>query len=77
MACQVWTGIDCCFHWYYIELMSNKFLTIQEVADYLRVSKKTIYRYIESKRLKVLKLTDQHFRIDGKDLNSFIKKHKK
>lgn len=54
-----------------------KLLTIKEVADILKLSKRTIYRFIESKKLKVIKITKGHVvRITEKDLNQFIKKHK-
>jgi len=53
-----------------------KFLTPLQVAKKLSVSEFTIYRYIKSGKLKAIKLTERNFRIEEKDLNQFIKKHK-
>jgi len=53
-----------------------KLLTPKQVAKMLGVSEYTIYRYIKAGKLKAIKLTAFNFRIDEKDLNEFIKKHK-
>jgi excisionase family DNA binding protein len=45
--------------------------TIQEVADILKVSKKSVYRYIKSDRLKAKKIGQ--WRILKSDLDNFIK----
>ncbi|MCX6740334.1 MAG: helix-turn-helix domain-containing protein [Candidatus Parcubacteria bacterium] len=53
--------------------MSNeKFLTIKEVADILRVSERSIMRYIDSGRLIASKIGQ--WRINQTDLDNFIKK---
>lgn len=52
----------------------EKLLTIKEVAKILRVSERTIFRYIKSGKLKASKIG--HWRISEKDLESFIKKTK-
>ena len=49
----------------------QKLYTIQEIADILKVSKKTIYRYIESGKLKATKIGQ--WRIKEEDLNKLIK----
>ncbi|KUK99051.1 MAG: excise: DNA binding domain, excisionase fami 8..55 [Parcubacteria bacterium 32_520] len=36
--------------------MKDKFLTIKEVANYLRVSERSVLRYIEAGRLKAVKV---------------------
>ena len=51
-------------------------LTIKEVAKKLRISERTVYRYIEAGKLKVIKLTRKVTRIAEKDLLQFLKKHK-
>lgn len=52
----------------------NKLYTLQEVADYLKVSRQTIYNYVTAKRLKASKLAGQReYRVTEKDLQDFIK----
>ncbi len=48
-----------------------KFLTLKEVAAYLRVSERSVFRYIHSKRLKATKVG--YWRISEKDFQQFIK----
>ena len=38
----------------------DKLFTIGETADYLRVSKMTIYRWIDSGRLNSIKINQKH-----------------
>ena len=54
----------------------NKLLTCEQVAKKLGVSIFTVYRYIKAGKLKAIKYTERNFRIDEKDLNQFLKKHK-
>lgn len=53
-----------------------KLLTPKQVAKMLGVSEYTIYRYIKARKLTAIKLTASNFRIEEKDLHTFIKKHK-
>lgn len=53
-----------------------KLFTPTEVAKQLRISRRTIYRLIERKELKAIKVSFDIYRITEKDLNQFIKKHK-
>ena len=53
-----------------------KLLTIKEISKLLRLSERTIYRLIEAGKLKTIKFSRKATRIDEKDLNQFIKKHK-
>lgn len=53
-----------------------KLLTIKEISKQLRLSERTIYRLIEAGKLKAIKFSRKATRIDEKDLNKFIKKHK-
>lgn len=54
---------------------SPKLLTIEEVAQALKVSKMTIYRYIKAKKLPAYKL-EQELRIKEDDLAEFLKQRK-
>lgn len=49
----------------------EKLYTIQEIADILKVSKKTIYRYIYSGKLKATKIGQ--WRIKKSDLDKLLK----
>jgi len=54
-----------------------KLLTIQEIAKRLKVSERTIYRYIESGKLKAIKISLGHIvRIEESEFKRFLKKHK-
>lgn len=50
--------------------MNDKLLTIEETAEILRVSARTIIRYIESGKLKASKIGV--WRIKEADLNKFL-----
>ena len=54
----------------------NKLLTTEQVAEKLGVCQASVWRYIRKKKLKAIKLSARNFRIEEKDLNQFIKKHK-
>ena len=49
----------------------NKLLTIKQVARYLKVSERTVLRYIESGRLQASRIGQ--WRIKESDLNKFLK----
>lgn len=51
---------------------TEKLLTIEEVAEILRVSTRSVNRYIESGRLKASKIGV--WRIKQSDLNAFFEK---
>lgn len=60
----------------YNEVMNmpvDKFLTIKEVAKRLRVSERSVMRYIKGKKLLASKMGQ--WRIRESDLDSFFKKH--
>jgi len=50
----------------------DKLLTIKEVAEFLRVSERSVTRYIEAGRLKASKVG--WWRIKQSDLDDFLKK---
>jgi excisionase family DNA binding protein len=51
----------------------HKFYTPQEIAELLKVSKRTVYRYLHTGKLKASKFG--HWRISKEDLDKFIKKN--
>lgn len=53
--------------------MKDKLLTIKEVAKYLRVSERSVLRYIEAGRLKATKIG--YWRISENNLNEFIRRN--
>jgi len=53
----------------------KEFYLVEELAEKLRLSNMTIYRYIKAKKLKAYKL-GKEFRIDKKDFNKFLSKVK-
>ena len=53
--------------------MKDKLLTIKEVAKYLRVSERSVLRYIEAGRLKAVKVG--YWRVSEKALEDFIKRN--
>lgn len=53
--------------------MEDKFLTVKEVAKFLRVSERSIFRYISNGRLKAVKVG--YWRIAKSDLDNFIEKN--
>lgn len=52
----------------------GELLTIQEVAKYLKVSKRTVYRWVDSGDLKVARIGRKTYRVFESDLNKFIRK---
>jgi len=52
---------------------TDKLLTIKEVAQILRVSKRSVNRYIESGKLKASKIGQ--WRIKQSDLDEFLEKN--
>lgn len=58
-----------------IVVNNDELLTIEEVADRLKVSKMTVYRYIKSGKLMAYKL-EQELRVKVVDLDSFLNKRK-
>jgi len=51
----------------------DKLLTIKEVAEILRVSERSVNRYIESRKLKASKIGQ--WRIKQSDLDEFLEKN--
>ena len=53
-------------------MSKNNFLIVEEVADYLKIDKRTVYRYIHAKKIKATKIGS--WRITIEDLQDFIKR---
>jgi excisionase family DNA binding protein len=51
--------------------MTAKLLTLKEVAARLRVSERSVFRYIHSRKLKATKIG--YWRIKESDLEKFLK----
>lgn len=51
------------------------FLTVQEVADFLRLSVLTIYKYIKEGDLEAVEFGG-HYRVDKASLETFITEHR-
>lgn len=54
---------------------SQKYLTVQEVASFLRFSVLTIYKYIKEGSLEAVEFGG-HYRISKNSLEKFITEHK-
>lgn len=52
--------------------IQSKLYTLQEVADYLRVTRQTIYNYVTAKKLKAFK-AGREYRVTEEELQAFIK----
>lgn len=53
----------------------KEFYLVEELAEKLRVSNMTIYRYIKAGKVKAYKI-GKEFRIDKKEFNKFLDKVK-
>lgn len=54
---------------------NKEFYLVEELAEKLRVSNMTIYRYIDRKKIKAYKI-GKAFRIDKEEFNKFLDKVK-
>ena len=57
-------------------LMEDKYYTIQEIADILKVNYMTVYRWIRAGKLEAYQLQKQ-YRIIEADLKKFMEANKK
>lgn len=53
----------------------KEFYTAEDLADKIGVNIMTIYRYIKAGKLKAFKF-GKEFRIDAKEFENFLNKHK-
>lgn len=56
-------------------MVEEQYYSIEEVAKMLKVAYLTVYRWVQAKKLEAYKIGKQ-YRIDKKDLNTFIEKRK-
>lgn len=56
-----------------MKIEADKFYTVEEVAEFLRVSRHTVYRMLWAEKLKSTK-TERRRLILGKDLQEYISK---
>lgn len=56
--------------------MSNDFFSLQEIAEKLKVSYLTVYRWVQSEKLPSYKIEKQH-RVSKEDFDSFLAARKK
>jgi len=54
---------------------NDDILTIEEVSKVLKVSKRTVYRWVDAGDLKVARLGRKTYRVFESDLKKFIKKY--
>lgn len=50
-----------------------RYLTLKQIAETLQVDKRTVRRYVQSGRLKVIRLSANATRVDREDFVKFIK----
>ena len=53
----------------------KEFYLVEELAEKIRVSNMTIYRYIKAKKIKAYKI-GKDFRIDKEEFNKFLNRVK-
>jgi len=58
------------------EISVTKFYTIEEIAELLRVSYLTVFRWIQANKLSAYKI-GKRYRIEISDLNKFLENSKK
>ena len=51
----------------------QKLLTLDEVANELRISRRTLYLWIKQDRIKAIKLPNGKFRIESSELERVLK----
>ena len=56
------------------ELQQISLLTVQEVADWAKVSTKTVYRWIADNKIPALRLGNRTYRIPEKAIIDYLKK---
>lgn len=57
------------------ELQQMNLLTIQEVADWAKVSTKTIYRWISDNKIPAIRLGNRTYRIPEKAIVDYLRQN--
>lgn len=55
--------------------MPNQILTLEEVSKIMKVSLKTVYRWVSSRKLKAARIGHKTYRVLEKDLIEFVNDH--
>lgn len=71
------TAVDVALKRLMIKSMIENLFNVPEVAKILKISERQVWRYIKAKDLKAIKLSPGTLRVSERDLETFIKKHKK
>jgi len=53
--------------------VSERLLTVPEVADLLRVGQRTVYRWIQDRKLPVIRLAGSTLRVASSDLEGWLR----
>ena len=56
--------------------MTSELLTVSQTAKYLKLSEKTVRRYINDGRLSASKVGNRSWRIKASDVDDYIQAHK-
>ena len=56
-------------------MSSYGILTLEEVAKIMKVSQKTVYRWVSAKKLRAAKIGHKTYRVLEKDLMKFVQDH--
>lgn len=59
----------------YAYVTSDQILTLREVSQLLKVSPKTVYRWVAAKKLRAARMGRKTYRVLEKDLTLFINRH--
>ncbi len=65
--------IDISYRRFMIDLMIDKLFNVKEVAEILKVSERQVWRYVEDKKLKCLRLSPATIRFTEKQIEEFLK----
>jgi excisionase family DNA binding protein len=57
------------------ELQQMNLLTIQEVADWVKVSTKTLYRWISDNKIPAIRLGNRTYRIPEKAIIDYLRQN--
>ena len=59
-----------------MQKMEEQYMTLQEVADRLKVSYRTVYRWVHESKLPAYQI-DTQWRVGERDLEEFMRARKK
>lgn len=54
----------------------RELLTLPQVARELQVNRRTVNRYVEAGRLRVIRISTKNVRVDRADFEKFLKAHR-